>query len=87
MGQGRRLEATGLLPLARAIKAAFPDLAIAVAGGLRPESVMLAEPIYREFPQISIDAQSKLRPSGNALDPIDWDMAEAYLIEALKLLE
>ncbi|MFA5934800.1 MAG: hypothetical protein WC827_02885 [Candidatus Paceibacterota bacterium] len=40
-----------------------------------------------EFPDVSIDAEGKLRPSGSALDPVDWDMAEKYIIEALKLFK
>ena len=59
---------------------------IVAAGGLGPESVGLVEPLYREFPDLSIDAQGKLRPSGSALHPIDWDMAETYLVKALQLL-
>ncbi len=86
MGQGVGMDAVGLIPFARAIQEAFPELGIAVAGGLGPESVGLAEPIVREFPNVSIDAQGKLRPSGNALGPIDWEMAETYLVRALALL-
>jgi hypothetical protein len=87
MGQGIGMDAVGLIPFARAIKEAFPDLGIAAAGGLGPETVNLVKPLVEEFPDISIDAQGKLRPSGNALDPIDWDRAETYIIEALKLLD
>lgn len=87
MGQGKSLDANFLLPFARAIRKAFPNLGLAVAGGLGPNSVDLIGPIISEFPNISIDAQGKLRPSGCALDPIDWDMAEQYLIKALRLLK
>jgi hypothetical protein len=86
MGKGLGMDAAGLIPFACAIRDAFPDLGIVAAGGLGPESVGLVEPLVREFPDISIDAQGKLRPSGSALDPIDWDMAEIYLIKALGLL-
>lgn len=87
MGRGLGMDAVGLIPFARAIREAFPDLGIVVAGGLGPESIGLVEPLVKEFPDISIDAQGKLRPSGNALDPIDWDMAETYLAKALQLLK
>lgn len=87
MGKGLSMYATGLAPFAFAIREAFPGLGIAVAGGLGPDSIGIVEPISREFPDISIDAQSKLRPSGDALDPIDWDMAETYLVRALELLK
>ncbi len=87
MGKGLSMYATGLARFAFAIREAFPGLGIAVAGGLGPDSIGIVEPISREFPDISIDAQSKLRPSGDALDPIDWDMAETYLVRALELLK
>ncbi len=86
MGQGHGMNAVQLIPFAGAIRDAFPNLGIAAAGGLGPQSTGLVERLYRGFPDISIDAQSKLRPSGNALDPIDWDMAAEYLVQALRLL-
>jgi len=87
MGRGLGMDAEGLIPFARAIKEAFPCHGVVAAGGLGPISIGLVEPLADEFPDISIDAQGKLRPSGSALDPIDWNMAEIYLIEALKLLK
>jgi len=86
VGRGIPMKAETLLPFARAIKEWFPELGLVVAGGLGPKTVDLVKPIIDEFPEVSIDAQSQLRPSGSALDPIDWNMAEEYLIEALKLL-
>lgn len=87
MGQGIGLDAEFLLPFARAIKEQFPDLGLGIAGGLGPDTIELVKPFVKEFPDVSIDAQGKLRPSGSALDPVDWDMAEQYLIKALKLLK
>ena len=87
MGRGLGLDANGLVPYIREIKKAFPDLGIAVAGGLGPESLGLVEPLVKEFPDLSIDAQGRLRPSGSALDPIDWDMAKTYLIKALIMFQ
>lgn len=86
MGKGLGMDAAGLIPFAQAIREAYPDLGIVAAGGLGPESIELVEPLVKDFPDMSIDAQGKLRPSGSALDPIDWDMAEVYLIKALGLL-
>jgi hypothetical protein len=87
MGRGLGMDAIGLLPYIHAIRECFPNLGITVAGGLGPDTMHLVEPLVKEFPDISIDAQGKLRPSGNALDPIDWDMAEKYLVSALHLLK
>lgn len=86
MGRGLGMDAKGLIPFARAIQEEFPQLGLAAAGGLGPNSINLVKPLYQEFPDISIDAQGKLRPSGNALDPIDWNMADGYLMSALTCL-
>lgn len=86
MGRGLSMDAAGLIQFAHAIKGRFPNLGLVAAGGLGPDSIGLVEPLVKVFPDISIDAQGKLRPSGNALDPIDWDMAGAYLVKALKLV-
>lgn len=85
-GEGRGMDAVGLLPFARAIRENFSELGLVVAGGLGPETMHLVEPIVKEFPDVSIDAQGRLRPSGSALDPIDWDLAEVYLARSLQLL-
>ena len=71
----------------RAIKENIPEFGIVVAGGLGPRTLHLIEPIIEEFPDISIDAQGQLRPSHNALDPIDWDMAGEYLTKSLQMLK
>ena len=86
MGRGEPMKADVLLPYLRAIRKAYPHLGLVVAGGLGPNSLDLVRPILDEFPDVSIDAQGKLRPSGNSLDPIDWDMAGSYLAQGLKLL-
>ena len=85
MGRGIVMDAKSLMPFAQTIRENFPELGIVVAGGLGPETIQLVEPLVKEFSDLSIDAQGRLRPSGNALDPIDWDMAEIYLIKALQL--
>ncbi|MHB0865971.1 MAG: hypothetical protein ACYC1Y_03700 [Minisyncoccota bacterium] len=87
MGRGLDMDAVALLPFARAIKERFPGLGLTVAGGLGPNTMHLVEPLVAEFPDLSIDAQGKLRPSGSALDPIDWDMAGEYLTKALSMLK
>ena len=85
MGRGIGMNAAELEPFVCAIKKHFPDIGIGVAGGLGPETIHLAEPLAAVFPDISIDAQGKLRPSGDALDPIDWNMAKEYLARAAGL--
>lgn len=85
MGRGLGMDAVGLIPFARAISERFPKIGLVAAGGLGPDSINLVEPLAKEFPDLSIDAQGKLRPSGDALDPIDWDMAGAYIVKAQQL--
>jgi hypothetical protein len=84
-GKGVPMEAEKLAPFVRTLKQACPNLGIAVAGGLGPTTLNLVRPLVAEFPDLSIDAQGKLRPSGSALDPIDWEMARMYLTRALAM--
>ncbi len=86
MGRGLGMDAAGLLPFARAIRKSLPLLGIVAAGGLGPETMHLVEPLAAEFDDLSIDAQGRLRSSGSALDPIDWKIAETYIVKALQLL-
>ncbi|MFH1423273.1 MAG: hypothetical protein ABIH42_11255 [Planctomycetota bacterium] len=62
MGQGKGMSGGTLLPLLRSIKSELPHLGLAVAGGLGPERNRELEQVAREFPDISIDAQGRLKP-------------------------
>lgn len=86
MGRGIGMDANILLPFARAIKESLPSIGLGAAGGLGPKTVDRIRPLLAEFPDISFDAQGRLRPSGNALDPIDWNYAGDYLMESLELI-
>ena len=85
MGHGLGLSVAVLLPFLREIRTRLPGLGLAVAGGLGPETLHLVEPIVDEFPDVSIDAQGQLRPSGDAKDPIDWGRATLYIERAAQL--
>ena len=87
MGRGQGMDAYALLPFLREVFDKLPELGLAVAGGLGPDTTHLVEPIMDEFHWISADAQGKLRPSGSALDPIDWTMAKNYLIGLLEIIK
>ncbi len=87
MGEGLGMDAEKLLPFARAITQAYPGIEIVFAGGLGPKTMYLVEPLLKEFPNLSIDAQGKLRPSGSYLDPIDWDMASEYIARSFDYLK
>lgn len=86
-GLGKVMEPTLLQSYIKETKKRCKGLSIAVAGGLCSETLELIKPLIEEFPDISVDAQGKLRKSGNALDPIDWDLAEQYLRKAGELFE
>jgi len=87
MGKGIPLDVDDLLPYLRAIHNNLPDFQLVVAGGLGPNTLHLLEPIIEEFPDINIDAEGKLRASGNNVDPLDMSLAGGYLAKALQLLK
>jgi phosphoribosylanthranilate isomerase len=87
MGSGTLLDPAKTLPHLRRISAEFPKMGLAIAGGLGPETVDIIKPILAEFPQVSIDAQGRLRRSGKSMDPIEWDLAETYLRRAIALFQ
>lgn len=85
MGRGKEMDPALFRSLIKWIKGGMPKLHIAVAGGLGPGTVgKLLRPIFAHH-DVSVDAQGRLRSSGNAKDPIDWDMAEQYVREVLEL--
>lgn len=87
MGKGIPLNTDDLLPYIRAIRDGLPDFQIVVAGGLGPNTLHLLQPITEEFPDVSIDAEGKLRASGNNIDPLDMTLTQDYLAKALHLLK
>lgn len=87
MGRGLGMDASDLMPFADALAEHRPDLGIAAAGGLGPETLNLVEPLAERFPLLSIDAQGKLRPSGDSTKPVDWKMAEQYIINAFDMFK
>ena len=85
MGRGVGMDAALLAKYAGVLSFDCPHLAPAVAGGVGPSSMDLVAPPIRAFPDLSIDAQGRLRKSGNMKDPIDWSMAEDYFTQAVAL--
>lgn len=85
-GEGKPMDAEFLLPFVEEISRRLLHLDLAVAGGLGPETVDLIKPLQGACPAISWDAQSKMRRSGNKMDPIDWPEAYQYLGRSITLL-
>lgn len=85
-GRGIEMDPYMLSAFVRAVRRELP-MGVGVAGGLGPDTCSLLVPIAAEFPDISVDAQGKLRRSGDSKDPIDWDLASIYLERALRILD
>lgn len=85
MGRGISLDCNFFEPIIKRINDELPKVAVAIAGGLGPDTINLAASLLAEFPNLSIDAEAKLRPSGDSHDPIDWSLAKKYLNKALTL--
>ena len=83
MGRGLGMDAQVLEAFVKIINPRT-SLEVTVAGGLGPDTLHLLGPLAHYV--VSIDAQGRLRPSGSALDPIDWDMAGKYLRKAIDIL-
>jgi len=58
------------------------DLGLGVAGGLSPTTLNLIEPLISDFPDLSIDAEGRLRDSG---DNLDLSIASQYVQGACNL--
>jgi hypothetical protein len=58
------------------IEAKMPGVALAVAGGLGPDTIDLVRPLLERFPDLSFDAESRLR---DADDRLDLAKVEEYL--------
>lgn len=84
MGRGRWMSLTEMLKYINVLNQNLPQLGVGIAGGISPKNIFLLGAIANRYPHISIDAQGQLRPSGSTLDPIDWKIAQDYLVEALR---
>ncbi len=84
MGHGQPMVEAELRPFVEILYERMPHLGVVIAGGLGPFSMDLVGNLPKDFPDLSGDAQSNLRPSGDAHDPISWSFVKAYLIESAK---
>lgn len=67
-----------------ALEAKNFGMRLGVAGGLSPTTLDLVEPLAREFPQLSIDAEGRLRTPE---DHLDLNLARTYLQTALTIFD
>lgn len=96
MGKGKSMNSEELLPMLRLMKKELPDIGLAVAGGLGSDSLHLIESIAEEFPDMSIDAQGRLKPTDTPKDvkghmhstvPADLEISTKYIKDACKMLD
>jgi hypothetical protein len=96
MGMGKGMNAERLLPMLRTIRDQLPEMGLAVAGGLGPDSVDLLEPIAAEFPDISIDAEGNLKREDTprderghilATEPVDLGRTTDYIQKSCAALD
>lgn len=81
-GYGQELDPDYLRPFLAAIHHERLALDLGIAGGLWAENLHLIEPLLEESPDLSIDAEGRLRDDG---DHLDLAKASAYVSVALEL--
>ena len=78
-GYGRPLETAWARQQLQKLQDAELGIGLGVAGGLGPASLQLVEPLAKDFPELSIDAEANLRDPN---DNLDLDLAQDYLRQA-----
>ena len=78
-GYGRPLETAWARQQLQKLQDAELGIGLGVAGGLGPASLQLVEPLAKNFPELSIDAEANLRDPN---DNLDLDLAQDYLRQA-----
>ncbi len=86
MGKGTVFEPSKALSLIELALTVFEEDSIAVAGGLGPNTYNNLKEILKKYPGLGCDAQGKLRPSGSAIDPLDFDLVASYVKGVVSLL-
>ncbi len=85
MGEGKILDPVFLRPFVEEVSYQLPNLGIVLGGGLGPNTMYVIEDLAMDYPTISWDAQSQLRPSKRAIDPLNWYMCSDYIKRSLEL--
>ena len=83
-GKGLALDAEVLRPYLRALAVKRLPIGLGVAGGLSPVTLDLVQPLVDEFPELSLDAEGKLRDEN---DDLNVSCAISYLARANALFE
>lgn len=83
-GKGEALDAVKGVEYLHAVRE-YPTLGIGIAGGLGPDTLHLLDPLVREFPKLSIDAEGRLR-TPKPEDELRIDAMRTYLENAFSIL-
>lgn len=81
-GLGKPFDTEQARVILREIKRQNWHIGLGVAGGLGPDSLNLVQPLIEEFPELSIDAQGRLR---NAEYDLDIEAAKTYVLRASQM--
>lgn len=81
-GYGRPFDPERAQEYLNALKESNLDIGLGVAGGLSPATLNLVESLTRDFPNLSIDAEGRLRTTD---DHLDLNVASEYLRVALSM--
>lgn len=76
-GLGRSIDPTTAFAVLHAIRARHPTLGLGIAGGLCAETLHTIKPITQQFPQVSIDAEGRIRKHPDAI--LDQEKTAAYI--------
>ncbi len=83
-GKGEPLDATKGAEYLHAVRD-YPTLGFGIAGGLGPDTLHLLNPLVKEFPELSIDAEGRLR-TPKPEDALCLDAMRTYLEDAFPIL-
>ena len=81
-GEGKLMDVAKIREYLQALKEKDLDIGIGIAGGLCPETLETIIPLIAEFPDISIDAEGRLRDQSDNLDLL---VVKKYLRKAFAL--
>ncbi len=79
-GYGKLLDVRSARAYLCALRMKNLDIGLGVAGGLSPETLDIINPLARDFPDVSIDAEGRLR---DAEDRLDLVAASDYFMKAM----
>lgn len=83
-GLGVPMNTERILEYLRAIRSSNLGAGLVVAGGLGPNTMHLVQPVVKEFPELSIDAEGKLR---DQKDNLDLALTGDYLKKSLEMFK